>query len=271
MKKFKKLIPSFLMLLISASLMGTSTFAWFSMNTTVSATGMEIKAEVPTQLLIKGSAQNAEYKSDIDFSDIADSAVYTENKLTHLFPVAYKTRSASVSNPNDTFYKLTSSAYSKVDVNGLVEGTDADFSTADFTLATAGIDYVKDTFTLKYAGEYSAELAGCKVMITMTEVADKVSNIRNATHIILVDDKTTPNVYEFDMSNATGTAVAGEDTDYVLENQAITSFSEANEEITYTIYLFFDGEDSDCKNSNAVNMDFYSFKLTIELYDNSTP
>lgn len=29
---FKKLIPSMAMLLISAMLLGTSTFAWFSMN-----------------------------------------------------------------------------------------------------------------------------------------------------------------------------------------------------------------------------------------------
>lgn len=40
MKKFSKLIPAFCMLLISAMLMGTSTFAWFSMNTQVTATGI---------------------------------------------------------------------------------------------------------------------------------------------------------------------------------------------------------------------------------------
>ena len=40
--KFKRLIPALAMLLVSAILLGTSTFAWFSMNTTVSATDMQV-------------------------------------------------------------------------------------------------------------------------------------------------------------------------------------------------------------------------------------
>ena len=44
MKKFKKLIPAFCMLLVSAILLGSSTYAWFSMNDTVKATGMQINA-----------------------------------------------------------------------------------------------------------------------------------------------------------------------------------------------------------------------------------
>ena len=51
MKKFKKLIPALCMLLISAVLMGTSTYAWFSMNTKVTATGMEVHAKSDSQFL----------------------------------------------------------------------------------------------------------------------------------------------------------------------------------------------------------------------------
>lgn len=53
MKKFRKLVPALCMLLISAVLLGTSTFAWFSMNTTVTATGMQVTAKTDhTYLLI---------------------------------------------------------------------------------------------------------------------------------------------------------------------------------------------------------------------------
>ena len=52
MKKFKKLIPAFCMLLISAVLMGTSTFAWFSMNTQVAASGMQVRAATSKNLVI---------------------------------------------------------------------------------------------------------------------------------------------------------------------------------------------------------------------------
>ena len=40
----KKLIPALAMLLVAACLMGTSTYAWFSANKQVSATGMKVKA-----------------------------------------------------------------------------------------------------------------------------------------------------------------------------------------------------------------------------------
>lgn len=59
MKKFTKLIPAFCMLLISAMLMGTSTFAWFSMNTTVTANGMQIQAKSNETYLLIGTESNA--------------------------------------------------------------------------------------------------------------------------------------------------------------------------------------------------------------------
>jgi len=43
-KAMRKMIPAVIMLLISAMLVGTSTYAWFSMNKTVTVTGMAVKA-----------------------------------------------------------------------------------------------------------------------------------------------------------------------------------------------------------------------------------
>ena len=51
----KKLIPSILLLVLSFSLLATSTFAWFSMNDTVTVTGMQITTKVGSNLLIYGS------------------------------------------------------------------------------------------------------------------------------------------------------------------------------------------------------------------------
>ena len=52
MKKFKKLIPALCMLLVSAILLGGSTYAWFSMNDTVSANGMTVEAVANTKFLV---------------------------------------------------------------------------------------------------------------------------------------------------------------------------------------------------------------------------
>lgn len=56
MKTMKKLIPALAMLLVSAVLLGTSTFAWFSMNKTVTATGMQVIATAEGSLIIKNVA-----------------------------------------------------------------------------------------------------------------------------------------------------------------------------------------------------------------------
>lgn len=52
MKKTLKLIPAIAMLLISAVLVSTSTYAWFTMNASVTATGMQVKAKVTGSLYI---------------------------------------------------------------------------------------------------------------------------------------------------------------------------------------------------------------------------
>ena len=54
MKKFRKLIPAFVLLLISTAIMSSATFAWFSMNTQVTATGMQVTAKSNNTYLLIG-------------------------------------------------------------------------------------------------------------------------------------------------------------------------------------------------------------------------
>ncbi|MBO4539094.1 MAG: hypothetical protein J5781_02375, partial [Clostridia bacterium] len=51
-KAMRKMIPAVIMLLISAMLVGTSTYAWFSMNKTVTVTGMTVKAKGTDNVMI---------------------------------------------------------------------------------------------------------------------------------------------------------------------------------------------------------------------------
>jgi hypothetical protein len=55
MKKFKKLIPALALLLVSAVLMSTASYAWFSMNRTVTATNLEVKAKASDSLVISNA------------------------------------------------------------------------------------------------------------------------------------------------------------------------------------------------------------------------
>ena len=81
----KKLIPAAMMLAVSASMLATSTYAWFSMNKDVTVTGMSVTAKSDsTFLLVKqGTATAAEVQSSKLTQDSALAATAT------LYPTAH--------------------------------------------------------------------------------------------------------------------------------------------------------------------------------------
>lgn len=84
MKKFKKLIPALAMLLVSASMMGTSTFAWFSMNREVSATSMEVRAVAEQGILINEVAAAA----DTNWDNVATANQTASTAASLLYPAS---------------------------------------------------------------------------------------------------------------------------------------------------------------------------------------
>ncbi|MBO4284402.1 MAG: hypothetical protein J5958_07255 [Clostridia bacterium] len=62
----KKLIPALALLLVSAVLLATSSFAWFSMNTTVTVTGMEVSTKVGSNLQIATTNTEALYTNGLN-------------------------------------------------------------------------------------------------------------------------------------------------------------------------------------------------------------
>ena len=91
----KKLIPAAGMLALSASMLATSTYAWFTMSTTVRVEGMQLKTKVSGNLLI----------SDSNVSDAYYGTNLTQTNAALLEPVS------SVKGVTDTFwYTLDASA-----------------------------------------------------------------------------------------------------------------------------------------------------------------
>lgn len=81
MKLTRKLIPAFAMLLIAAVMMSTASFAWFSIRTDVTATGMSVTATVPASLEISADDASWDYTADLD-AEITD-------KVDRLHPITY--------------------------------------------------------------------------------------------------------------------------------------------------------------------------------------
>ena len=72
-KTSKKIVAAFAMFALSASMLGTATYAWFTMNKEVSVTNMQVKARAEGGLLINEVAA----ADDVNWDDEA-----TANKLT---------------------------------------------------------------------------------------------------------------------------------------------------------------------------------------------
>ena len=72
MKKMRRLIPAIAMLLVSAVMLSTASFAWFTMNDQVTATGMQVQAKASGNLLISKTQMTAEDKNvSVSFTDVA--------------------------------------------------------------------------------------------------------------------------------------------------------------------------------------------------------
>ena len=134
MKNLRKLIPAFAMLLVSAILVSTSTYAWFSMNTTVTASNMQVKAVADQGILINVEADD-------------DSAYWTNAVTTNQSTgiLLHATSTANTSAWYVAHSKITGDAAhataASTQSDNLVDGYHA-LGTAPYATATSTVDAV---------------------------------------------------------------------------------------------------------------------------------
>lgn len=141
MKKFKKLIPAFAMLLVSVIMLGSSTYAWFSMNNKVTASGMQVTAQANTQyLVISNSTDFTGNSKEFTFENpTAGGIMNGETNSKKVYPCKFLTEGATVGGytvPDNSFYTANSNLSDKV-------GTENDAQVINGKAVTAGsTDYM---------------------------------------------------------------------------------------------------------------------------------
>lgn len=229
MKKFRKLVPALCMLLISAVLLGTSTFAWFSMNTTVTATGMQVTAKTNhTYLLIsktndKDALQNA--------PDANDTKVTYDAAASELAPSAhdaFETTGASTAAATvGKWFTAQGSDPSKPDMKTDTKKTLTSFDGYVLT-ETVYITVTKDSATAK----------DLKVKATITNNTT-AADITPLKVLVVCGDK----YVELDSAKLEDTSVVLADT---ISKDALTKVD---------IYIYYDGNHESVKTNNAANLD----------------
>lgn len=254
MKATRKLIPALALLLVSAMMLGTASFAWFSMNKTVTATGMSIQAEVPTNLFILEKTTDLGTATDNTTASSWTNTVDLATALSSL-PAAGYSASQSITNNKVDFVKLTAAGYEKVNTAGaVVDGTDKrkvdDLSPSDYVAAVANTDYIVKEVDLILNSGNSDDTATIGAKVSMT--AD-TSKIREAVHVMLVVGGTK---FDLDMGSATKNGEM-----YEIEQAGIIDNLATTAPTSVAIYIWYDGPDTECYNAAVDNAGALSFSI----------
>lgn len=238
MTKFKKIIPALCMLLISAVLMGTSTYAWFSMNTQVSVKGMKVTAN-STNLFLQIS-------SSATFTDPATSVDYQETEGTKLKPATpvlaaenasiEKWQTATSNNPGDAL-------------------SGADKTIADIVTGSLN-EYVYSKELHFRIAPNSTATATNLVIAGVTMEGGNSSKVLNKALRVAVAGADGVQVWTY--ANGTWTKDAGKSATAILATVTTT-------DATATLYIWFDGTDENCTTNNAANLDTLTFTVTFSV------
>lgn len=267
----KKLILSALLLLVAAVMLGTSTFAWFSMNKTVSATDMEVVVKSDnTYLLISAtnttaSAIQAENSGSgnttVDFAITGtDAQVYPSRPALSSAEAAYLTVAATHKKTDgslitvageqvDTAAKATT-VTNWYTANAQAPGASTiDTATAKQLAAFTDYVIVRTVYLTVAAGANDAN----NLTVTPTITQDGAGSDISAVKVLVVSGS---NYVILDYNdNGTPSSI------HAVSNQTITDSTV----VSIGIYIYYDGEDSNVYTNNAAELTGATVELTFEV------
>lgn len=255
-----KLLSAAGMLAISAAMLATSTYAWFTMNTEVSVEGLSVNAKAEDGLLIGAYTSNGTVAPVATaFSDSADAY----NTLLSSDPsiALYPTFTVDAT----TWYHQTS--------RSVTDGQDY-AETAAVTVTNGADDkyyYELNKFQIKATGD-----ASIPVYVKDVSIASRTQEAYDPSLRVLI--KTSDHTLIFGRNGTETGTFKLLDSDTINKSYTLTSENTAGAKIidaaTTTakdvdIYLYYDGEDPACKTENivdftaiTVNVDFTSVTPT---------
>lgn len=253
MKKFRKLVPAFAMLLVSATVLASTTFAWFSMNNKVTATGMEVTAKANTQYLV--IAKTAEEITRT--SNPATTDTLAQNKMTVTGGIDDGTTVYPVSKNGDTaltvgtvnigankWYTANSNKYDEPgekDPNKLTNAKEVDFKAGDYFRCFEFYIGLTQDSTADFNGGETAS-ADKKLKITASAVEAVGDSVTSAV-------KAAVKVGNGDAATITEALFSPDGTieipSFVLKKDT---------PVKVQIYLYIDGTDANVKDSNATKL-----------------
>lgn len=250
MKLTKKLLPALGMLALSACMLITSTFAWFSMNTQVSATNMQVTAvtdQVFLQIVKKGDT--------FTNGTVQSEAAAADNDAKYSAVNVYADDQATAYTGGKSFVWLTTTS-----ANPAVADKNAN---SDWTVANPDTYTYKTQYELRLDPTAGSNNGGkLKVTsVTFAEGTDTDPDISAAVAVLIVCEEDNLSMLYTQATAGTFTKKAG-DTALTTGNFPASTTSQNNIK-TVTVYVFFDGSNAACTTNNATAADGATFAVNV--------
>lgn len=264
----KKLIPALCMLLIAAAMLGTSTYAWFSMNTQVTATGMQVVAKSDdTFLLISNTNSTASaIQAENSGAGFTTTTLTVSDEQAKVYPSAPATTSAEVA--------LLTTAGKKVDGEAItvagVQVTDKDTANAVTNWYTAKAENAnasdKKSGTERQLTTFDNYVIKKTVYLTVARGANPANNLK-------VTATLTQKTGGSDITAAKIIVATSDGGFATLKNGAATNVDIAGSNtnltdstvLTVDIYIYYDGNESVVYTNNAANLKGVDISLAFDV------
>ena len=215
MKMTRKLIPAFVMLIVSAIMLSTASYAWFATQTTVTATNMMVKAKADTKYLTIANALNGTYGSSAEALTPSATVDLVHAKIT------------GVGTENVEWYLGNSTDVDQVGNTNATPMENPELS--KYALV--------NTFWFKMSDTSNAKLKQLNVSaITVTNHTP--DDPMNPALRVLVVGPDGSQIWKFD-SGTTELVKETNEGDYLIDNEIDNI---VNDENKVTVYMYYDGE-----------------------------
>lgn len=296
------------MLTVSAAMLVSSTFAWFSLNRQVTAQTMTIEAKSADPFL-KISANGTNFYTALGSTadEAADRGIWeikttaktntdtaTAAKLKLIAPKTIGTAPTWVwnqsTNPGQAQGKSVTDASNSAVTLSVAEGNENADRSAIMTGTVAGVTpALVDAFVLKQTLTFkniAQDAKGTNLKIDKvtfsrddaTITGDAASTFHKAARILVVNSDGEYALYKFNENNADGTLIAAENDASGIRmggtgNNVIAAELAAKAETSITIYMYFDGNAAEAYTNNAFDLNgvHASFQFSIDPETATTP
>lgn len=259
----RKLLGAVGMLTVSAAMLVSSTFAWFSMNKTVQATSMQVSAKSDsTYLLIHGTETTA---TGIQSANLTNYALTVADEEALLIP----------SSP-----ALTEAEVGYLTTSGKVVGTDAAITTAGvlvdnptkaatvtnwFTANALGVGAADiDTTTARQLSTFNGYVIRKTLYLTVASGSNPANNLKVTPNFEQKTGGTDLTAAKMVVTTSDGgfavltSAQNGTEVDIKGTNTNLTD----NAVLTVNLYIYYDGDEAPVYTNNMGNLKGANMGLT---------